>query len=60
MSDKTVTCFGEVLLRLAAPGKEMLLHSARLAFKHPVSGEAVKLESSLPAEMKAFVSAHLP
>jgi 23S rRNA pseudouridine955/2504/2580 synthase len=40
--------------------QRLLLHSARLAFKHPVSGEAVKLESPLPAEMKAFVSAHLP
>jgi 2-dehydro-3-deoxygluconokinase len=30
MNDKTVTCFGEVLLRLAAPGKELLLQSARL------------------------------
>jgi 23S rRNA pseudouridine955/2504/2580 synthase len=40
--------------------QRLLLHAARLAFKHPVSGEAVKLESPLPAEMKAFVSAHLP
>jgi 23S rRNA pseudouridine955/2504/2580 synthase len=40
--------------------QRLLLHSARLAFKHPVSGEAVKLESPLPAEMKAFVTAHLP
>jgi 2-dehydro-3-deoxygluconokinase len=30
MKDKTITCFGEVLLRLAAPGKELLLQSARL------------------------------
>ena len=40
--------------------QRLLLHAARLAFKHPVSGEAVKLESPLPAEMKAFVTAHLP
>jgi 23S rRNA pseudouridine955/2504/2580 synthase len=32
----------------------LLLHAARLAFKHPVSGETLKLESPLPAEMKAF------
>lgn len=30
MNDKVIACFGEVLLRLAAPGKELLLQSARL------------------------------
>jgi len=39
--------------------QRLLLHAARLAFKHPVSGESVKLESPLPAEIKAFVQAHL-
>jgi 23S rRNA pseudouridine955/2504/2580 synthase len=39
--------------------QRLLLHAARLAFKHPVSGEAVKLDSPLPAEMKAFVETHL-
>jgi 23S rRNA pseudouridine955/2504/2580 synthase len=33
----------------------LFLHAARLAFKHPVSGESVKLESPLPADMRAFV-----
>jgi 23S rRNA pseudouridine955/2504/2580 synthase len=35
--------------------QRLLLHAARLAFKHPVSGESVKLESPLPAHMRAFV-----
>ena len=32
----------------------LLLHAARLEFKHPQSGEKVALESPMPAEMKAF------
>jgi 23S rRNA pseudouridine955/2504/2580 synthase len=40
--------------------QRLLLHAARLAFKHPVSGETVKLESPLPGEMKAFLETHLP
>ena len=34
--------------------QRLLLHAARLAFRHPLSGEQVSLESPLPAEMKAF------
>jgi 23S rRNA pseudouridine955/2504/2580 synthase len=33
----------------------LMLHAARLAFRHPLSGEQLKLESPLPPEMKAFV-----
>jgi 23S rRNA pseudouridine955/2504/2580 synthase len=39
--------------------QRLLLHAAKLAFRHPLSGEQVKLESPLPAEMKAFVQDHL-
>jgi 23S rRNA pseudouridine955/2504/2580 synthase len=35
--------------------KRLFLHAARLAFKHPVGGEPVELESPLPADMRAFV-----
>jgi 23S rRNA pseudouridine955/2504/2580 synthase len=35
--------------------QRLLLHAAKLAFKHPLTGEPVRLESPLPAEMKAFV-----
>jgi len=35
--------------------RRLLLHAARLSFRHPLSGEPVKLESPLPAEMKAFL-----
>ena len=34
--------------------QRLLLHAARLSFKHPVSGETLKLESPLPAEIKAY------
>ena len=34
--------------------QRLLLHAARLLFKHPVSGETLKLESPMPAEMKAY------
>jgi 23S rRNA pseudouridine955/2504/2580 synthase len=34
--------------------QRLLLHAARLVFKHPVSGETLKLESPLPAEIKAY------
>ena len=32
----------------------LLLHAAKLEFRHPLTGEQVRLESPLPAEMKAF------
>jgi 23S rRNA pseudouridine955/2504/2580 synthase len=34
--------------------QRLLLHAARLSFKHPTSGEDLKLESPLPMEIKAF------
>ena len=40
--------------------QRLLLHAAKLAFRHPVSGEPVKLDSPLPAEMRAFVEKALP
>ena len=36
--------------------KRMFLHSAKLALAHPISGEALALESRLPAELEAFVA----
>jgi 23S rRNA pseudouridine955/2504/2580 synthase len=39
--------------------QRLLLHAARLAFRHPTTGESMKLESPLPAEMKAFVASRL-
>ena len=35
--------------------QRLLLHAARLAFKHPLTGEQVRLESPLPPAMRAFV-----
>jgi 23S rRNA pseudouridine955/2504/2580 synthase len=40
--------------------QRLLLHAAQLAFRHPLSGEPVKLESPLPAAMKAFLEKALP
>ncbi|WP_459950110.1 RluA family pseudouridine synthase [Denitratisoma sp. agr-D3] len=36
--------------------KRMFLHAAKLAFKHPLSGEAIALEAPLPPELAAFVA----
>jgi 23S rRNA pseudouridine955/2504/2580 synthase len=35
----------------------LLLHAARLAFRHPLSGEPVRLEAALPREMQEFADA---
>jgi 23S rRNA pseudouridine955/2504/2580 synthase len=35
----------------------LMLHAARLAFPHPLSAEAMKLEAPLPPEMQGFVDA---
>jgi len=40
--------------------QRLLLHAAKLSFRHPLSGEPVKLESPLPAEIKAFLEKMLP
>ena len=40
--------------------QRLLLHAARLSFRHPVTGAPVTLESPLPAEVKAFVEQALP
>ena len=34
--------------------QRLLLHAARLVFRHPVSGEPLKFESPLSAEMNAY------
>jgi 23S rRNA pseudouridine1911/1915/1917 synthase len=33
--------------------ERQFLHAARLAFPHPMTGEAVEVESPLPADLKA-------
>jgi 23S rRNA pseudouridine955/2504/2580 synthase len=35
--------------------KRLFLHAARLAFKHPLSAENMRLESPLPGDMSAFI-----
>jgi 23S rRNA pseudouridine955/2504/2580 synthase len=39
--------------------QRLLLHAGKLAFKHPLTQEALKFESPLPADMKAFVESNL-
>jgi 23S rRNA pseudouridine955/2504/2580 synthase len=39
--------------------QRLMLHAARLAFRHPLTAEPMKLESAMPAEMKAFVASRL-
>ena len=51
--------YGDFALNRALK-QRLLLHAARLSFRHPLSGEPVKLESPLPAEMQAFVGKTLP
>jgi 23S rRNA-/tRNA-specific pseudouridylate synthase len=36
--------------------KRQFLHAWRLAFSHPLSGEAVEVESPLPPELQAALS----
>jgi 23S rRNA pseudouridine955/2504/2580 synthase len=35
--------------------QRLLLHAAKLVFRHPSTGEPITLESPVPAEMKAFL-----
>ena len=47
----------ELNKRLRKEGlKRMFLHAARLAFAHPVSGEALELEAPLPDELARFLA----
>ncbi len=39
--------------------KRMFLHAARLEFSHPVSGETLRLEAPLPADLEAFRRKHM-
>jgi 23S rRNA pseudouridine1911/1915/1917 synthase len=39
--------------------QRLLLHAGKLAFRHPLTKDPMKLASPLPAEMQAFVDQHL-
>jgi 23S rRNA pseudouridine1911/1915/1917 synthase len=41
--------------RLAIEPPRVMLHAARLAFEHPVSGEWIDLEAPLPADFQAML-----
>ena len=42
---------------LGMPFKRMFLHAARLAFEHPVSGEALDIRAPLPPECEGLLAA---
>jgi 23S rRNA pseudouridine955/2504/2580 synthase len=42
-------------LRATSGLKRLFLHAARLEFRHPVSGSRMRIESPLPAELKAVL-----
>ena len=46
--------YGDFALNRALK-QRLQLHAAKLSFTHPVSGETVRLESPLPAEMQSFL-----
>lgn len=47
------------LPRLPAVPDRVMLHSARLAFEHPITGEDLDLEAPLPVAFQPFVDARL-
>jgi 23S rRNA pseudouridine955/2504/2580 synthase len=40
--------------------KRMFLHAWRLALRHPLTAEAVELQTELPLELQSWVSAQKP
>ena len=50
----------ELNKRLRREGlKRMFLHARSLAFAHPITGEAVRLEAPLPKDLAGFASRHM-
>jgi 23S rRNA pseudouridine955/2504/2580 synthase len=50
--------YGDFELNRALAGqgvRRLLLHARRLAFRHPLSGERLRLEAGVPAEMARFI-----
>ena len=44
--------YADPLYGQAIPGKRLWLHAERLAFAHPVSGEALEFESAIPEDLR--------
>ena len=50
----------ELNRKMAKQGvRRLFLHAERLSFRHPLSGAALALRSSLPKDMKSFIDGHL-
>ena len=53
------TKYGDFELNRKAGAKRLFLHASRLALRHPVTGEPLRLQSPLPAEMARFAKADI-
>jgi 23S rRNA pseudouridine955/2504/2580 synthase len=51
--------YGDFPLNRQLKVKRLMLHAARLAFSHPISGAALAFESVLPQEIEAFAKENL-
>jgi 23S rRNA pseudouridine955/2504/2580 synthase len=47
--------YGDFEMNRKQGARRLLLHARRLAFRHPVGGELLRLEAPLPEEIAAFV-----
>ena len=45
--------YADPLYGTPVPGRRLWLHAERLAFRHPVSGEVLELETSVPEDLRA-------
>jgi 23S rRNA pseudouridine955/2504/2580 synthase len=51
--------YGDFELNRRIGAKRLFLHASRLALRHPVSGEPLRLQSPLPEEMDRFAKANI-
>ena len=51
--------YGDFEFNRKIGAKRLFLHASRLALRHPLSGEMLKLQSPLPSEMEDFVKRNL-
>ena len=52
--------YGDFPLNRQSKVKRLMLHAARLSFKHPLSGAALAFKAEVPEGMKSFTQANLP
>ena len=52
--------YGDFPLNRQLKVKRLMLHAARLSFKHPLSGAALAFKAEVPAGMQSFIEEKLP